>query len=76
MSPKEKYSNHKESLLIFIILISFLPGSCYQQKESSVRAEKATSIIKVPVVSGPLVIDGKPEDLSVAICSSSDSYQS
>lgn len=58
-----KYSYCLERLFILIFLISGMLTSCFQTKTKSVDSTADPLSIKIPVVSGPLTIDGKPDDL-------------
>ena len=63
MIYKKIFLNSIEGLLIFIILISGILVSCRQRKSELTNIAEGNSIIKIPVVSGPLKIDGKLDDV-------------
>jgi dienelactone hydrolase len=61
MSGITNYVQSK-SLLIILIMVSGILFSCRQKEGASGDASEVESIIKIPVVSGPLTIDGKLDD--------------
>jgi dienelactone hydrolase len=58
------YFNHSKGLLIIILLFLSIFPLTSQIREGPVVASKVASIIKIPVVSGPLTIDGKMDDIA------------
>ena len=48
---------------ITILLVSYILISCSQKKEKTIQSAEVSDTLIIPAVSGPLIIDGKLEDL-------------